>query len=399
MVGAMGPGRLASLRRRVAEPSPGDWLLALAFAAIAEFEIWVEPVFDTGLPGPRAALAVLVLPATLPLAWRQRAPLAVLAIMVAGLLSIGAVGEREQSGLGLMFAVLAAVYSVAAHSGSREALVGVAIVILGGAGYEALTWAPGDTLVDALVPYLLFAAAWVAGREVRRHRRRAATLADRAVQVEHERDESVRAAIADERARIARELHDVVAHGVSLMGVQAGAARRMLDPAAERPREALLAVERTSREALAEMHRMLGVLRPGEDELELRPPPELSQLEELVERAGAGGVTVELDIEGERRPLPAGLELSAYRIVQEALTNVRNHAGDARATVVVRYEPSALAISVKDDGPGPGRGRPGGRGHGLIGIRERAALHGGEVRIGAREGGGFAVYARLPVDT
>jgi signal transduction histidine kinase len=146
------------------------------------------------------------------------------------------------------------------------------------------------------------------------------------------------------------------------------------------------------------MHRMLGVLQPGEDEHELRPPPELSQLEELVERAGTGGMPVELEIEGERRPLPAGLELSAYRIVQEALTNVRRHAGDASATVVVRYEPFALAISVKDDGRGPGRGSPLGRGHGLIGIRERAALHGGEVHIGAREGGGFTVYARLPVD-
>ncbi len=373
---------------------PVDWLVASVLLLVAEFEIWVEPIFENGLPGPRPALSVLAGVALAPLVWRRRFPLGALAIVVAGLLAIGAVGADEQSGFAFVLALLLAVYAVAAQADVRKAVLGGLLVLAGSVVYEWLAWAEGDTLVDVAVPFLLLAAAWVAGREVGHQRLRAAELAQRTALLEHGREREAQLAVAEERARIARELHDVVAHGVGIMGVQAAAARRTLEPRQDSQREALLTVERIGREALAELQRMLGVLRSNGQAVERAPLPTLARLRDLAEEHRRAGLQVELAIEGEVRPHPPGLELSAYRIVQEALTNARKHAPGAAARVTVRHVPGALELTVSDGGPGPAA--DGSVGHGLVGMRERAALHGGELRAGPGPDGGFLVEARFP---
>jgi signal transduction histidine kinase len=206
--------------------------------------------------------------------------------------------------------------------------------------------------------------------------------------------------VSEERSRIARELHDVIAHAVSVMVVQAGAARRVAVARPEQARDAMTSIESTGRQALGEMRRLVGVLRDNDEPTTLDPQPRLLDVPALVEQAREAGLQVRLEVEGEPRPLPAGVDLSAYRIVQEALTNVRKHAGPASVEVAVRYGPHALHIEVCDDG----RGAPveavsnGHRGQGLIGMRERVALYGGRLDVGPRPQGGFRVLADLPLE-
>jgi signal transduction histidine kinase len=290
-------------------------------------------------------------------------------------------------------AYLLAFWTVGAHNESKRAGAGLAI----GAASLAVA-AAGDSRVDAFNganAILVAAAVWLAAVVLGRRARRAGELEARAAGLEREREERARAAAVAERARIARELHDVIAHSVSVMTVQAGAARVLLDEAPGRARESLRAVEETGRQALAEMRRLLGILR-HEGGPSLAPQPGLADLEALVEQARAGGLPVELAVEGAREPLPPGVDLAAYRIVQEALTNARRHAGPARARVTVRYGGGALGLEVADDGSRASGGA--GDGHGLVGMRERVALYGGELQAGPRPGGGFAVRARLPTE-
>jgi signal transduction histidine kinase len=201
--------------------------------------------------------------------------------------------------------------------------------------------------------------------------------------------------VSDERARIARELHDVVGHSVSVMTVQASAVRRLLRPHQERQREALLVVEQTGREALAEMRRMVGVLRRPEEGPALAPQPSLEHADKLVEHAREAGLQVELSIEGTPEQLPAGLDLTAYRLVQEGLTNALKHAQASHAEVVVQYGEGFVEVTVSDDGHGVGSGDGGG--HGLVGMRERVSVYGGELEAGPRAGGGYRLRARLPL--
>jgi signal transduction histidine kinase len=228
-----------------------------------------------------------------------------------------------------------------------------------------------------------------------RRARRAVALEERAVRLEEEREERERVAVAEERRRIARDLHDVVAHGVGVMTVQAGAARLLLEDDPARAREPLLAVEQAGRQALAELRRLLGILRRDERDSGLRPQPGLADLDELVAQARRAGLPVELVVEGAPVALPAGVDLAAYRIVQEGLTNTHKHAGPARAGVAVRYEPDALELEITDDGRA---GANGGGGHGLVGMRERVALYGGRLEAGPRPKGGFTIHAHLPLD-
>jgi signal transduction histidine kinase len=374
--------------------SPGDLLLAGVLLLIAEFEIWISPIFQTGLPGPQAALGALAAATILPLAVRRRMPLGALTCTAIGMLAIGLVGAREQSAFPLLLALLIAVYSVAAHASAPRALLGGALVIVVGAAYSALTWADGDSPVDVLVPYLFIVAAWIVGREVWRQRVASALADERSRLMTQVREREMQVAVSEERTRIARELHDVVAHGISVMGVQAAAARATLSADQDDAREALLAVERIGRESLDEMHHMLGVLRGDAHPATLEPLPELARLPELVDAARRGGLAVELVADGHPPRLAPGLSLSAYRIVQESLTNARKH-GASAACVDLRHRPGFLDIAVRDDGPGPPPDlRPG---HGLLGMRERVALHGGELRFGAHPDGGFLVEATLPV--
>jgi signal transduction histidine kinase len=234
---------------------------------------------------------------------------------------------------------------------------------------------------------------------LRSREERAADLEQRAAALERERDEREREAVAEERARIARELHDVVGHSIGVMMAQTGAARFLVSEDPARARDALLVVEDAGRQALTEMRHMLEVLREDGETEALGPQPGLRELEPLVAAGRASGLDVVLEVEGTPSALPVGIQLAAYRIVQEALTNVRKHAGTAPTVVVVRHSPGVLDLSIENDGPpvsANGSGLSGG--HGVIGMRERVALYGGEIAVGPRAEGGYFVRARLPAD-
>lgn len=373
---------------------PADWLVVGALLLVTEFEIWIEPVFQTGLPGPRLPLAVLAVVAIVPLLWRRRSPLTVLGLMLSALLLIGVVGDPEQAAFGLLLALLIGLYSAASYGAPRVALVGVAATLVGGSVYSWLTWVEGDALVDVIVPYLFIVGSWIAGREVNHLHSRTAELAERAALLERARESEAQIAVSQERTRIARELHDVVSHSISIIGLHAAAARRALAKDPGTAEESLLIVERTSRDAQEEMKRMLGMLRRDGSRGDIAPIPALSRLTDLIEEIERAGLGVSLNIEGEARPLPQGLELSAYRIIQEALTNVRRHGGH-NVTVTVAYGEASLGLTIRDDGSGPsGQLVPG---HGIIGMRERVSLHGGELHVGNDDAGGFVVRAFLPI--
>jgi signal transduction histidine kinase len=388
-------------RRRWAEVRAGDLfdaLLALALAGTAQYEIWAGPLFDDGIPGPRLPNAVLLLLITVPLAWRRRAPTVVLALVLASVgLQISLIDEArsDQPPFQHWVALLIVFYSLGAHAERRRAIVagalgGGAIVVgdlvdlvSGGAGLE-----------DTMPAWFMLAAAYGVGFALRGQRVQSTLLAHRAERLEQEREQKARLAVAEERVRIARELHDVVAHAISVIVVQAQAGQRVLEGEQASAREALGSIETTGRQALVEMRRLLGILRKEDRELALAPRPSLVYLEVLAERVREAGLPVELYVEGEARPLAPGVDLSAYRIVQEALTNALKHAGPASAQVVVRYRAEEVELEISDDGRGAVDGREGG--HGLVGMRERAALVGGEVESGTNGGRGFTVRAWLP---
>jgi signal transduction histidine kinase len=242
---------------------------------------------------------------------------------------------------------------------------------------------------------ITFTIAWIIGFALGERLRETAVTRRLADQAELEREEQARLAVAEERARIARELHDVVGHSVSVMTVQAAAVRRLLESDQDKEREALLVVEQTGREALAEMRRMVGVLRRPEEAPALAPQPSLEHLEQLLATTREAGLPVDLKIEGTPSELPPALDTTAYRIVQEALTNAVKHANADRAEVLVRYRNGSVELIVSDDGRGNGDG--GGSGHGLVGMRERVSVYGGELEAGPQAGGGFRLRATLPV--
>ncbi len=251
--------------------------------------------------------------------------------------------------------------------------------------------APGELF---FIP-LLFGIGWLAGFVLRERAEQAEAAEERAADAERERDAVARIAVAEERARIARELHDIVAHSVSVMVLQAGAVRHRLPDALVDEADALQGVEKTGRTALAEMRRLLGAMRRDGDDLELAPQPGLAGLYALVDEVGGAGLPVRLHVDGEPFALPQGIDLSAYRIVQEGLTNALKHARASEADVTVSYRPSELRIEVRDNGRGSATSD--GLGHGLVGIRERVKIYGGEMTAGPATGGGFNLSARLPL--
>jgi signal transduction histidine kinase len=376
----------------------GPWVLdaLLALAATAAGVLVLASILPPGAGGPRIAAGyALIVAHSLPIAVRRRFPLPVLAWALATGLAFASLRFNLVS-LGL--SILLYVYSVASLCPRRVSLAGLAATeAMLGLVFLARPKALGDrsTLV---VDCVVVAAAWWLGDGTRRRQEAILAARQRAAELERAREELARTAVVEERLRIARELHDVVAHSMSIIAVQSGVGAHVLDSQPEEARKALAAVEATSRQALTEMRRLLGVLRQeAEPSGSLAPSPGLAEVDALAAEVARAGPRVEVRIEGTRPELPLGLDLSAYRIVQEALTNVVRYTGPATARVRIRYGADDVEIEVVDDGRG-GRTPEPGDGHGIAGMRERAALYGGSLEAGPLPGGGFRVAAHLPVD-
>jgi signal transduction histidine kinase len=384
------------LRRLPASPWLFDSVLALVAASLTTAFFVSEPM-ASGLPRGTLALGyALALLHTLPLAARRRFPGAVLGISVASGLAFAAISLPP---FFLGPAILVAVYTVAAYGSRWVSLAGLAAVEVALAAIER---SPGRTGVDTLVVNMgVLAAAWLLGRFVGVRRAYTAQLEERTAELEQAREELARREVTEERLRLARELHDVVAHSMSVIAVQSGVGALVAGSQPEEAAKALAAIQATSRAALTELRRLLGVLRQeGEPQGSLAPVPGLADLDALLAEVAKAGLAVRLQVEGTPSQLPAGVDLSAYRIVQEALTNVVKHAGPARAQVVVGYGDREVTVEITDDGRGAaavaGDGRAG-TGHGLVGMRERVQMFGGDLEAGPRPGGGFRVAARLPL--
>ncbi len=375
---------------RLQAPPPVDVAIAAVLAGLGLSELrWHWSGYYGG--GPPWVNVPLVLLTTLPLAWRRRAPLAVLGILVLTFLLPQALAHPAMSFWGDFVPYALALYSVSAHERRPRDLLALG----GGVAAYALVYVGRPEFRRAnevAFDLLVLGVAWGAGQLVRRR----GQLEARNVLLARAGAEEARAAVERERKRIARELHDVVTHNVSVMLVQAAAAKRLLAREPDSALSLLDVVERAGREAVEEMQVLLGILRDSGEAASLAPRPAMDRLDELVAQVRDAGLEVALRVEGDERPLPAPLDMSAYRIIQEALTNALKHAGPAHADVLVRYGDQLVELEVRDSGAG-GKGTNGG--HGLLGIRERVLLYGGEFEAGPRPEGGFRVHALLPIQT
>ena len=369
-----------------------------ALIVLAALEGAVEVVVRHGSEGAPQTTAWFAAPATaliiLPLLARRRFPFAAPAtVWLIGAACSLVDGRLVVFTTSVFVAGMAASFLLGGLRDSLQAPLGLAIV-LGGAAIVTYN-KPDHTAAELVFIPLLFAIGWLAGFALRERADEASAAEVRAAAAERERDTASRIAVAEERARIARELHDIVAHSVSVMVLQAGAIRHRLPDELADDAEALRGVEQTGRSALAEMRRLLGAMRGDGDSLELAPRPGLDRLDALLDDVGRAGLPVELHVEGSPFPLPEAIDLSAYRIVQEGLTNALKHAHASRADVTVRYRPEELEIEVRDDGNGSSSSD--GLGHGLVGVRERVKIYGGEMTAGAAAGSGFVLTTRLPI--
>jgi signal transduction histidine kinase len=378
--------------RHVAREQWFDVLIALlAISAVLELVIGRDsPSSARTLWFALPAVVILVLPIFL----RRRFPFAAPAVYWLLAAGISIVDWRPiPFAVGLFPIGLTVAFLLGNLRNSLKAGIGLAVVVVCSAivVYEI----PGHTTSELVFIPLEFVIAWVAGFALHERAEQAKAAEVRATQAERERDAAARIAVAEERARIARELHDIVAHAVSVMVLQVGAVRHKLPDAMAEDRDALTGVEQAGRTALAEMRRLLAAMRRDGDEAELTPQPGLDGLNSLVEKVSRAGLPVGLHVDGEPFPLPQAIDLSAYRIVQEGLTNALKHARASRADVMLRYEPDALQLEVRDDGKG--NSTSDGLGHGLVGIRERVKIYGGEMSAGTANGGGFVLRTRLPL--
>jgi len=392
------------LTARAADLEPGavtDAGLAITGIALTALAAWGHAgQIGTPIAGPVWLRVVLPLLLGAPLALRRRAPLLLWTVLWAALSLQAVITRNAPAGLELLFILCAAGYSLGAHASLRRAPAGLAVIAPGAAIYVLTSHKMGSGILaihgTGAGPWhsagLFFTgeilACWLLGVFVRA-RRHAASLAGRNAVLRQQAEQ----AIAAERARIARELHDIVAHHLSVMVLQAAGARKSGAPAAG----TLEKIERSGRQALTEMRRLLDVLREPHEETGLAPQPGIGDLAALADSVRASGVPVHLVVEADQTGLPAAVSVSAYRIVQEALTNVLKHAGPAHAEVGVSCSDGALMIEVTDDGSRTPAAAGHAGGHGVAGMRERAAIFGGELAAGPRPGGGFSVRARLPL--
>jgi signal transduction histidine kinase len=372
---------LAALR-----PPWADLAIAVALVVLGAVEI----LLLDEIGGVVAAVCMVGI--TMPLAWRRRAALTVTIVVLISLslLVLGPVPSSIDAAVFVLPPIVLALYSVGAHTEGSRAVVGLILAV---GAMSAMVFQKGpDELLFGLV---VVGGPWLAGRMVRRRTEQAVALALHAQELERTQAERERDAVAQERARIARELHDIIAHSVSVMTIQAGAVEEVLDRDPEQARTAAASIRQTGRQALIDLRRLLGLLREQDAANELSPQPGLADLDTLLEQVRGAGVAVDFTVDGTPRSLPPAADLSAFRVVQEALTNTLKHARASRASVGVRYLPDAVDIEVVDNGVATNGD---GGGHGLIGMRERIALYGGQLDYGRRAGGGFRVHALLPVD-
>jgi signal transduction histidine kinase len=341
---------------------------------------------------PDAFSVMLSLAAAVPYYFRRHAPLAVLLISEAAVVVLTV---RDYQTGAAPSVLLVGVFTVAAWSSVRDRVIGVTAMALG-LSIVAVSGIPGAVGADVVFNVALYAAAYLFGSTMRNRRLYSEQLEERANALESERAEEAKRAVAEERLRIAQELHDVVAHSMGVIAVQAGVGAHVIDTDPDEAKKSLDAISRTSRSTLAEIRRMLGVLRDDEG-ASYQPAPGLADLERLVQEVRGAGLQVDVRREGPRTELPPGVDFTAYRIVQEALTNVLKHAGRASASVVVGYEEGALLLEILDDGRGV-NGHTAQGGHGLMGMRERVGVYGGSFEAGPRTGGGFRVAVRLPFE-
>ncbi len=398
--------RLYDFLRR--HPTGVDSFWAVFLFGISVLTVAVQEEGGQDVPGIRseAVIVPVILLLCLVIALRRRMPEKMLLLAIGvGLAQLA----LDVATTAANFAFLVIVYTVAA-TGARWASRVALAVGLCAAPVAQLRWPEQDSSVLGTVVLMIFtsvpfALAWVLGDSIRTRRAYYEQLEERATRLEKEREAQSKVAVAAERARIARELHDVVAHNVSVMVVQADGAAYVLDSAPDQAKKALETISSTGRQALAEMRRLLGVLRTGEHQEsgEYVPQPDVEQIDDLVQQCRSSGLPVDFKVEGTPRPLPSGVELTAYRIVQEALTNTRKHGGpNAGASVRLVYFDDGLGLLVEDDGKGAPHelyedGGADGEGHGLIGMRERVGMVGGTLDAGPRPGGGFRISALLPL--
>ena len=370
------------LARAFSRPDPAtvDLAVAVLLTPAAQLEVWL----GSSAGSHRAVAALVAFVATASIAVRRRYPTLV-GVVVPLLYSIELGFWGDPQIVLASVGYFCALYALAVWTPPRRFALGLVFLV---AGFFVTSFGPKGSPRNSVVFSVVTLVVMLLVRRVLGDRERRVQLAER------ERDLVAREAVVEERARIARELHDAIAHNVSMMVVQAGAERRVLDETTGSTKEVLVTIERIGRGALTEMRRLVGMLRSdGGDPL--APQPGLDDLPSLVERVREAGLPVELHVDGDRRELPVGIELSAYRIVQEALTNALKHAGQARASVHVRYGRDSLELEIVDDGPGAQAPVVSG-GHGLVGMRERVALYGGRLDAGRRPTGGFAVRVLLP---
>ncbi len=374
-------------------PFAADAFLAALLAAFALLELTVG---RDEVEGPWWGQALCFLVLTGSVALRRRA------VIAAAALAGGALVVQELLGTAPVvsgfLAMLIVLYSAGAHAPRRTSLVALALFLLA-LSVHPLTHEESRTADDLIGNLVIFAGVWALGRAVRHHRGRERELAAAQAELRSSHDARQRAAIAEERARIARELHDVVAHGVSIMVLQAGAARSVLDTHPEQARDPLLAIESSGRQALEDLQRMLGVLRdPDATDEGREPPATLRQLPQLVDRMRRAGLDVRLRVQGEPTDLPDGVDHCAYRVVQEGLTNILKHAAGASATVQVTYADTHLLLEIVDDGASAATRSPSlpTSGLGLVGLRERVALYDGAITVGPSGDGGWQLAAELP---
>jgi signal transduction histidine kinase len=385
---------LRGFMRRRSGPFSVDGVIALVACAVCELEL----ALSHNIEGPRWVNAVAAAGITLPVAWRRTSPAFAAPLMAAfaawqELMN----GDLLENSVTPIVTLPVAVYSVGVLLERRAALTSFAVTL--GLVWVAVFASGKQTFDNLIFSLMLVGGPFLVGRIVNARIQLAGELREKARRLEREGDENRRLAVAEERARIAREMHDVVAHNVSVMVVQASAARRMIDHDPERAREALTSVEQTGREALSEMRRMLDVLRSEGESAALTPQPSLDELEALLDLAREAGLEVDLEVEGERRRVSSSIDLSTFRIVQEALSNIIKHAGPAHAHVRLRFTDDEMEVDVVDDGRGSPAPEANGKGQGLVGIRERVAMLGGRFEAGYRATGGFEVRATLPLKT